>query len=163
MKVGNPASVASLCAPGRDYSGSMSQEFNPPDSTHVEQRMRTQKTRDTGPEIALRKALHSMGLRYRLQHRVLEDVNRRHDIVFVGAKVVVDVHGCFWHGCPLHFVLPKTNRRAWEAKIARNRERDADTSQRLRVCGWTHIQVWEHEDMEQAAEQVREAVRAGKK
>jgi len=153
----------SIDAPYENYGEEMREEFLPADSAHVERRMRSQRTQDTGPEIALRKALYSRGLRFRLQRRVLEDVNRRHDIVFVGARVVVDVHGCFWHGCPLHFVLPNRNRDAWETKIARNRDRDADTSRRLKASGWTHVQVWEHEDTGMAAEKVVRIVNAGKK
>ena len=147
----------------RVYHAEVRKKFLPPDSDHVKRQMQSQKTRDTAPEVALKKALHSEGLRFRLQRRVLTDVNRRHDIVFVGAKVVVDVHGCFWHGCPAHFVPPKRNQLAWEAKIATNRERDADTSKRLKASGWTHFEVWEHEDTAKAAQRIKEAVNAGNK
>jgi len=158
--VGQPFSVSIRC---RDYHAEVRKKFLPPDSDHVKRRMRSQKTRDTSPELALRRALHSEGLRFRLQRRVLADVNRRHDIVFVRPKVAVDVHGCFWHGCPTHFVPPKRNQLAWEAKIATNRERDADTSKRLKACGWTHFEVWEHEDIMNAVERIKEAVTAGNK
>lgn len=120
--------------------------------------MRAQGGRDTSPELALRSALHHRGLRFRVQRRVLPDVRRTADIVFGPARVVVDVRGCFWHGCPVHGTSPKANAEWWRQKIDKNRDRDADTEARLREAGWALIVVWEHEDPAEAAQRVHAAV-----
>ena len=121
--------------------------------------MERQASRDTGPELALRRELHRRGLRYRLHQRLLSGTRRTADIVFPGPRVVVDVRGCFWHGCPDHRSDPRANRAWWADKIATNRARDADTDARLRAAGWTVIVVWEHEDVVDAADRVEAAVK----
>jgi len=121
--------------------------------------MTRQPSRDTKPELALRRELHRRGLRYRVQQRLLPDARRTVDIVFSGPRVAVDVRGCFWHGCPEHWTRPKANRAWWEDKIAANRARDADTDDRLREAGWTVLVVWEHEDAAAAADRVEALVR----
>lgn len=122
--------------------------------------MQLQGERDTEPELALRRELHRLGLRYRLERQVVPGTRRRVDIAFGPAKVAVLVDGCFWHGCPDHGTLPaETNRDFWEDKIARNRERDRDTDQRLEAAGWEVIRVWEHEPPDQAADRVAQIVR----
>jgi len=118
------------------------------------------RRRDTGPEMALRRALHARGLRYRVDHPLPFDRRRRADVVFPRARVAVFVDGCFWHGCPEHGTMPKANRAFWREKIARNRARDADTDRRLVELGWTVLRFWEHEDVERAADAVEAAVRA---
>lgn len=122
--------------------------------------MRSQQRRDTAPEQALRRELHRRGLRYRVQRRVLPELRRTADIVFGPARVVVDVRGCFWHGCPVHATAPKANAGWWRDKIARNRARDADTDARLRAAGWQVVVVWEHEEPVEAADRVERAVRS---
>lgn len=104
--------------------------------------MRAVKSRDTGPEIALRKALFRLGLRYRLDDRRLPG---RPDIVFPGPRAAIFVHGCFWHGheCPRGRRRPKANARYWRLKIARNRARDAAAAAALRRLGWRVMIVWE--------------------
>lgn len=104
--------------------------------------MKRVKQKDTAAELALRSALHGLGLRYRL-HRRIEGVVV--DIVFPTAKVAVFVDGCFWHGCPLHATLPKSNQFYWLPKLAENKERDQRQSDKLRTAGWTVIRFWEHE------------------
>lgn len=121
-------------------------------------RMERQARRDTGPERALRSELHRRGLRYRVQLSLV-DSRRKHDIVFTRAKVVVEVRGCFWHGCPDHGTLPKANRDWWAEKIEANRRRDEDTDERLAAAGWTVIVVWEHDDPVAAADRVEATVR----
>lgn len=117
--------------------------------------------RDTKPEIALRRELHRRGLRYRVQHRVLHGVVRRHDIVFTRARVVVEVRGCHWHGCTQHFRVHRGRNAAWwNAKIERNRERDADTELRLAAAGWELVTVWEHDDVVAAADKVEATIAA---
>ena len=128
-------------------------------SAHAQRRMQNQRRRDTRPEIALRRELHRRGLRFRLQRQLLPDVRRTSDIVFGPARVVVEVRGCFWHGCPEHATNPRANANWWREKIARNRARDMDTETRLRKAGWTVVVVWEHEDPEAAADCIERAVR----
>jgi DNA mismatch endonuclease (patch repair protein) len=118
------------------------------------------RSRDTAPELALRRAVHAMGLRYRVATRPLKDLRRTADLVFPTERVAVEVLGCFWHGCPEHFRLPATNRGYWEPKIARNRERDAELAERLAAEGWDLVVVWEHDDVAESAERVRAAVLA---
>ncbi len=102
--------------------------------------MRRVRGKDTSCEVLLRSDLHRRGLRYRLHTKL----PGKPDIVFVAARVVVFIDGCYWHGCPEHCRLPSTNREYWERKIARNRERDKQTTARLRADGWRVVRVWEH-------------------
>jgi DNA mismatch endonuclease, patch repair protein len=103
--------------------------------------MRKVRGKDTSCEMSLRRELHRRGLRYRLH----TDLPGKPDIVFVAARVAIFVDGCFWHGCPEHCRLPATNREYWEAKIARNRTRDARATRALHDDGWIAIRLWEHE------------------
>ena len=91
--------------------------------------MRNTKRRDTKPELALRSALHGMGLRFSVD-RPVHGTRRRSDVVFPTERVAVYVDGCFWHGCPKHGTVPKQNRQWWMDKLAANRQRDADTDAR---------------------------------
>lgn len=116
--------------------------------------------KDTAPELALRRALHARGLRYRLQIHVPGNQRRRIDIAFTRAKVAVLVDGCYWHGCPDHGTRPKANREWWDWKIQRNRDRDRDTDRLLDEHGWAVVRVWEHEDPEAAAVRIEEIVRS---
>ena len=106
--------------------------------------MRRVKSRDTGPERRVRRLLTRLGYRYRLQRAELPG---RPDIVFAGRRLVLFVHGCFWHGhdCRRNARPPKANAAYWDSKIARNRARDALTAQRLTDLGWRALIVWECE------------------
>ena len=85
-----------------------------------------QRTRDTAPELAVRRLLHAMGLRYRVDRQPLPGLRRRADLVFGPARVAVYIDGCFWHGCPEHGnPRPRANSGYWPAKIQRNQARDA--------------------------------------
>lgn len=123
--------------------------------------MQMQRTRDTAPELAVRRYLHASGLRYRVDRPPLRGLRRRADIVFGPARVVVYVDGCFWHGCPQHG-RPSTaaNPAYWAEKMERNRARDSDTDLRLTEAGWAVVRVWEHEDPQKVARRVAELVRA---
>jgi len=121
--------------------------------------MRGNKGRDTRPEMALRSAVHALGLRYRVGVRPLPGLRRTADLVFPRARVAVFLDGCFWHGCPEHCRPASRNAAFWEAKIAGNAARDADTDARLREAGWHVVRVWEHEPPAEAARRVRAAVR----
>jgi DNA mismatch endonuclease (patch repair protein) len=104
--------------------------------------MRSVRSRDTGPEIVLRRALWADGARYRIHPRI---AGARPDLSFPRARVAVFVDGCFWHGCPRHYRLPKTNIAFWKAKVARNVERDVRDRLRLETAGWEVIRVWQCE------------------
>src|SRR5262245_36425540 len=108
-------------------------------SASVSRFMRALRRGDTQPELALRRALHRRGLRFRL-HR--KDLPGRPDIVLPMIRLVVFVDGCFWHGCPEHCVAPKANAAFWSEKIAGNRERDCRKDEELRIRGWTVLHVW---------------------
>lgn len=111
--------------------------------------------------MALRRVLHRRGLRYRVDKRVLPEFRRTADLVFGPSKVAVFVDGCYWHGCPEHFVLPKSNTDWWRAKIDRNVERDRDTDRHLNEAGWATLRYWEHavrDDPSACADEVEHVV-----
>lgn len=96
---------------------------------------------NTAPEIAIRRAMHRAGLRFRLHPHNLPG---RPDIVLPGRRLAIFVHGCFWHGhdCKAGRV-PKTRTEYWKRKFARNAERDADVNAALKEKGWTVVVIWE--------------------
>ena len=100
--------------------------------------------RDTKPELAVRRMLHARGLRYRVDLAPLKGCRRRADVVFTRRRIAIFIDGCFWHGCPLHYRVPGTNAGYWQPKIARNVERDAETTLALVGAGWTVLRYWEH-------------------
>lgn len=130
-----------------------------PSTAEVSDRMARQRRRNTAPELAMRRELHRLGLRYRVDVRPEAALPRTADIVFRRARVAVFVDGCFWHGCTTHGTIPAANREWWAAKLARNVARDRDTDVRLRGMGWTVIRCWEHADMAGAAAHVESVVR----
>lgn len=117
-------------------------------SPGVRSRMQLQRSRDTDPEMELRRLLHARGLRYRVDRLLpLRGVRRRADIVFGRARVAVFVDGCFWHGCPEHGnPRVKSNTWYWPEKIASNKRRDEDTDRRLVSLGWVSVRAWAHEN-----------------
>ena len=119
----------------------MTDVFTPEQRSAV---MRQVRSANTSPEMAVRRLLTRMGLRYRLHAKGLPG---RPDIVFAGRKAVVFVHGCFWHGhdCARGARAPKANADYWQAKISRNRTRDTQTEAALSAAGWRVIVVWECE------------------
>lgn len=127
-------------------------------SPDVRRRMQAQPSWDTKPELALRSALHRLGLRYFVHRRPLPGLRRQADVVFPTAKVAVFLDSCWWHGCPEHVTWPRANAEWWRAKIERNRERDADTNARLAEAGWLPIRVWEHERPAAAADRIQRHV-----
>ncbi|MGO7587844.1 very short patch repair endonuclease [Rhizobium leguminosarum] len=108
------------------------------------ERMSRIRSRDTSPELALRRALHARGLRFRVNDRRLPG---KPDIVLPRFKTVILVHGCFWHrheGCKVAST-PKSNTAFWEDKFARNVARDVRNTSDLNALGWNVIVVWECE------------------
>jgi DNA mismatch endonuclease (patch repair protein) len=124
--------------------------------------MERQAREDTAPEMAVRRELFRRGLRYRVHMPIVPGTGRRRvDVVFPRARVAVLVDGCFWHGCPKHGRRPsKANSAYWAEKVEQNVDRDRDTDARLVSAGWTVVRVWEHEDVNEAADRVERAVRA---
>jgi DNA mismatch endonuclease (patch repair protein) len=119
------------------------------------------RSRDTKPELAVRRLIHAAGLRYRVDYAPLRDRLRlRADIVFTRAKVAVFVDGCFWHGCPEHHTVAKTNAEFWATKVTGNRDRDSRTNSTLRDAGWTVLRFWEHEAPVAVAAAVVDVVQA---
>lgn len=127
---------------------------------HVSPKVRSRimasvKAQGTKPEMAVRRALHRLGYRYRL-HR--KDLPGRPDLLFVAKRKVLFVNGCFWHfhnGCP-RAKFPKSNRDFWVSKLERNRRRDADNMASLRELGWDVYTVWECElkDLDRAVKRI---------
>jgi DNA mismatch endonuclease (patch repair protein) len=108
--------------------------------------MSIQRREGTAPEMALRRALHALGLRYRLHLAPVPTLRRKADIIFTRERVAVFVDGCFWHGCLEHGRRRHdVNGWYWPDKIARNRHRDEDTDRLLSGSGWLSLRFWEHE------------------
>ena len=129
-------------------------------STEASRRtMQSNRGRDTRFELRVRSALHKRGLRYRVNHRPVANIRRTADIVFARSQVAVMLDGCFWHGCPDHFVMPRTNTAWWKAKFARNRERDIETSRLLNDAGWLILRFWEHESTDEIVDKIETTVR----
>lgn len=124
-------------------------------SPATRKRMSKVRQKGTASELALRKELFRLGLRYRIDRAVLEKPRRIADIVFPKQKVAVFVDGCFWHGCPTHATWPKNNAEFWQKKIKTNISRDTDTNSRLEALDWTVIRVWAHESAIEAAQQIK--------
>jgi DNA mismatch endonuclease, patch repair protein len=99
------------------------------------------RSRDTGPELSVRKILSGKGYRYRLHRKTLPGCP---DIVFPGRKKAIFVHGCFWHGhkCKKGR-LPKSRLKYWEPKIAANKERDRKNLTNLRKADWSYLVIWQ--------------------
>ena len=112
------------------------------------------RSRDTTPELIVRRLLTKLGYRYRL-HRA--DLPGKPDIAFIGRRKAIFVHGCFWHGhdCPRGARQPKANADYWRAKIARNRARDVATMKALLAMGWRVSVVWECDLRDEAATSTR--------
>jgi DNA mismatch endonuclease (patch repair protein) len=118
----------------------------PPVAESVSARFSRTRGRDTKPELLVRRELHRLGYRYRVNFAPVPGLRRTADIVFTRRRVAVLIDGCFWHRCPLHYVEPKTRTEFWSSKIAGNVARDLETNRRLEDDGWTVLRFWEHED-----------------
>lgn len=123
--------------------------------------MRSNRRRDTSPELAVRRLLHAKGRRYRVDSAPGSNLRRRADIVFTRRRLAVFIDGCFWHGCPDHGAVPQSNRDYWKPKLARNIARDVETTRMLESEGWRVLRIWEHVPPEEAVELIEEALRGG--
>jgi DNA mismatch endonuclease, patch repair protein len=123
--------------------------------------MQAQRRAGTRPELAVRRAAHRLGLRYFVGRRPLASLRRTADLVFPRRKLAVFVDGCFWHGCPEHARGGiGHNRWYWPEKIASNQRRDLDTDERLAEEGWMTVRIWEHEDPDEAAQRIMDALQS---
>ena len=120
--------------------------------------MSRQSSRDTAPEVAVRRLLHAEGLRYRVNVPVPGMRRRTIDIVFPKAKIAIFMDGCFWHGCPEHATRPKSNAEWWRVKLDKNMARDRETTDHLEAAGWSVHRFWEHESPEQTARRIAASV-----
>ena len=104
--------------------------------------MQAVRSRDTTPEITVRRVIHALGYRYRLHVRSLPGCP---DLVFPSRKKLIFVHGCFWHGhsCRAGVNRPRSNQDYWLSKLDRNKARDARNTNELRKLGWKTLTVWE--------------------
>lgn len=125
-------------------------------SQMVSSQMSRMPRSSTGPELAVRRELHRRGLRFRVN---LAKLPGRPDIAFTRARLAVFIDGCFWHRCPDHGTLPRSNADWWLAKLDRNVERDAEKNRALTDLGWLPIHVWEHENISEAADRIEQAWR----
>lgn len=116
--------------------------------------MRAIKGKNTKPERILRQKVRAIAPGYRLNRR---DIPGSPDVAFIGRRIAIFMHGCFWHGhdCKRGSRVPKDNRAYWTAKIARNRARDEETLARLSREGWRTLVVWECELRDEAALEAR--------
>jgi DNA mismatch endonuclease (patch repair protein) len=116
----------------------MTDTFSPTKRSWMMSRIRSG---NTSPEKKVRSFLHANGFRFRL-HR--KDLPGKPDIILSSLKIVIFVHGCFWHQCPKckGGRLPKSNLGYWEAKLKRNQERDKENAAKLQQLGWRVIIIW---------------------
>lgn len=107
----------------------------------------------------MRRLLHASGLRYRTNFALLPSRRRvTGDIVFTRLRIAVFIDGCYWHGCPKHYVEPKANAEYWRPKIAANVARDSEVSIELEAAGWHVMRFWEHVEARTVADSVSAAV-----
>ncbi|MEV7995942.1 very short patch repair endonuclease [Streptomyces sp. NPDC086077] len=129
-----------------------------PRNANVRRVMLAQRSRDTAPELALRRALHALSFRYRVDLPLPGLRRRRSDLAFVRWRTVVFVQGCFWHACPEHLHTPVHNGEWWQEKLEGNVRRDTDTDAHLVQLGWVPLRIWEHETVDAAVSKVLETL-----
>jgi len=101
------------------------------------------RSKNTKPELLLRKFLWHHGFKgYRIHN---ENLPGKPDIVFTKKKIAIFIDGCFWHGCPICYIEPKTNRDYWLPKIRNTIKRDKKQQKELESAGWVVIRIWEHD------------------
>lgn len=100
------------------------------------------RSADTTPELVIRRALTAAGYRYRLHQKT---PGGKADLVMPSQKFALFIDGCFWHGCPEHYVHPRSNWPFWDKKLRENVDRDRRQTKALVAEGWKFVRVWEHE------------------
>ncbi len=104
--------------------------------------MRRIRSKDTSPELTVRRIVHALGFRYRLHGKRLPGCP---DLVFSSRKKAIFVHGCFWHqhkNC-IDGRVPKSRTEYWQAKLSANKERDVQNRKKLKAMGWSSLIIWE--------------------
>ena len=136
-------------------------DYPHPSSAGRSANMRANRRADTKPELALRRALHHLGYRYRKDYRLDLDAGARvrPDIAFTARRVAVFVDGCFWHACPQHGRNPEVNEWYWAPKLRRTVERDRAADAALAAAGWQVVRIWEHVPLGDAVAAVTAALR----
>ena len=120
----------------------MKKETNHIISASRSKNMSAIKSKNTKPEVEVRKLLHSMGFRFRLHKK---DLPGSPDIVLPKYKTVIFVHGCFWHrheNCK-YASTPKTRKEFWESKFKANVKRDLEIQEKIKNIGWQSVVIWE--------------------
>jgi len=132
-----------------------------PSSPQVSRNMAKVRTRDTGPEMAVRRLLYAKGFRYRVNYKPkLPSLGRSTvDIAFPGKRLAIFIDGCFWHNCPEHGEIPKANNKWWRNKFAENAARDERVTKILKDDGWRVQRFWEHENLENICRLIQEAIK----
>ena len=129
-------------------------------STDQGSHLRGRRSKDTAPELALRRALHAQGARFRLHRKIQAGCTP--DLVLPKLRIAVFVDGDFWHGCPLHgrsrFVGP--NASLWRAKLARTKQRDEQATANASAAGWIVVRLWECEIKSDPANAARRVLAA---
>lgn len=125
----------------------------------VSARMRAVRGKDTKPEIIVRRLVHGLGYRFRLHHRGLPGTP---DLVFLGRRKVLFVHGCFWHQHPGCKRATQPTKRAdyWRERLARNVARDARVISELQALGWQVATVWECETAARSLNETRSRIQS---
>ena len=138
----------------------MNLPYPSPTSPTATKKMRSNRRSDTKPEVLLRSLLHQYGLRFRKDYPILLPSGKRvhADIVFTRTKTAVFVDGCFWHCCPEHGTIPKSNQEYWVPKLKQNVDRDRTIDRELQSAGWIVLRLWEHVSPEAAREEVLSAL-----
>ena len=120
--------------------------------------MRSNRRRDTKPELSIRRLLHARGYRYRVDFAPWSNKRRRADVVFTRRRLAVFIDGCFWHGCPEHGTMPATHADYWRPKLAKNIDRDRETTAMAEAEGWRVLRIWEHVPPEDAVRLIVQAL-----
>lgn len=131
-----------------------------PTSHTATKKMRSNRRVDTKPEVSLRSLLHRSGLRFRKDYAIRLSTGKavHPDIVFTKRKLAVFVDGCFWHSCPEHGTVPKSNQEYWIPKLKENVDRDEANERQLRADGWRVLRFWEHVNPKAAMMQIAEVL-----
>lgn len=131
-----------------------------PSSPQVSRNMAKVRTRDTGPEMAVRRLLYANGLRYRVNYKPKSPKLGRStiDIAFPGKRLAIFIDGCFWHNCPEHGEIPKANNKWWRNKFAENAARDERVTKILKEGGWNVLRFWSHETPENVCQFIQNEI-----
>lgn len=125
--------------------------------------MKAVKSSETKIELKVRKLLWKKGIRYR---KNVKSLLGKPDIAIKKAKLVVFIDSCFWHFCPIHGHMPKSNLEYWTKKLNRNTERDIKINHHYKELGWTVLRFWEHEvndDVHSVVNQIIESLNLSKR